>query len=141
QAPQLPGLIFPGGVVLGVAGLAIAGAAVAGRPRTVVLMFAAGTLALVVLVLRAQIVAGELFGWRGAADAIRTRLPVTTAVVFEAPEEYQIAGGLVFYLGRPIEWLEVPGFIPPTYLAGKLAGMFMPRAQFARRRVPDNTTA
>src|SRR5262245_861276 len=133
QAPQLPGLILPGGVMLVIAGLACAGAALAGRPRTVVLMFAASTLALLVLVLRAQILAGELFGWRGVADAIRTRLPATTAVVFEAPEEYQISGGLVFYLGRPIEWLEVPGFVPPTYLAGKLAGMFLPRAEFARR--------
>jgi len=54
--------------------------------------------------------------------------------VYEAPEEYQLVGGLVFYTGRRITLLEPPGgFIPPTYLAGQMQGMFLARSEFERR--------
>ncbi len=53
--------------------------------------------------------------------------------MFESPEEYQIVGGLVFYSGRRIHMLEPPGFIPPTYLEGKTAEMFLRRADFEHR--------
>jgi hypothetical protein len=54
-------------------------------------------------------------------------------VVFEAPQEYQIVGGLAYYANRPITLLAVPGFVPPTYLADAAATMFLPRPEFERR--------
>jgi hypothetical protein len=44
-----------------------------------------------------------------------------------------VVGGLAFYTGRRITLLEVPGFVPPTYLSGKSHAMFLPRDEFQRR--------
>jgi hypothetical protein len=54
-------------------------------------------------------------------------------IVFEAPEEYQLVGGLAYYTRRRITLLEPPGFVPPTYLAGRTEEMFLPRPAFERR--------
>src|SRR5262245_20403280 len=44
-----------------------------------------------------------------------------------------LVGGLAYYTGRRITLLEPPGFVPPTYLAGRSGGMFLSRAAFERR--------
>ena len=75
---------------------------------------------------------GPLFSWQPVAAALATT-PAGTDVVFEAPEEYQIVGGLAFYARRRITLLEPPGFVPPTYLAGHTREMFLARAAFERR--------
>jgi hypothetical protein len=67
------------------------------------------------------------------AARIAPQLGPDTTVVFEAPEEYQLVGGLSFYLRRRVVLLEPPGFVPPTYLAGQLARVFQDRAAFAAR--------
>ena len=54
-------------------------------------------------------------------------------IVFEAPMEYQLVGGLAYYTGRRITLLEPPGFVPPTYLARQAGAMFLPRADLERR--------
>src|SRR5262249_59095048 len=42
-------------------------------------------------------------------------------------------GGLAYYTGRRITLLEPPGFVPPTYLAGRSGGGFLSRAALQRR--------
>ena len=44
-----------------------------------------------------------------------------------------LVGGLAYYTGRRITLLEPPGFVSPTYLAGRSGGMFLSRAAFERR--------
>jgi hypothetical protein len=73
-----------------------------------------------------------LFSWRPVARALAA-VPPDVEIVFEAPEEYQLVGGLAFYTGRPITLLAIPGFVPPTYLAADVRHMFLPRDEFARR--------
>jgi hypothetical protein len=60
-------------------------------------------------------------------------LPVGIEVAFEAKEEYQLVGGLAYYLGRHVTLLEFPGFVPPTYLQSHFRSMFLPPEQFLER--------
>ena len=84
---------------------------------------------LVGIVLRAEVAAEPLFSWRPVANVLNASVSPETEIVFEAPEEYQLVGGLAFYTGRRITLLEPPvRFIPPTYLAGRTDEMFLPRA-------------
>jgi hypothetical protein len=63
-----------------------------------------------------------------------------TEIVFEAPLEYQLVAGLVFYTGRRVTLLEPPGFVPPAYLQPEMVGMFLfapgIRAALGGRRGP-----
>jgi 4-amino-4-deoxy-L-arabinose transferase-like glycosyltransferase len=77
--------------------------------------------------------AEPMFSWKPVAELIRARTPAGTEIVFEAPEEYQLVGGLAFYAGRRITLIEPPGWVPPTYLDGQLGGMFTERAQIEAR--------
>jgi hypothetical protein len=86
-----------------------------------------------VIVLRAETIAEPLFSWRPVARAIAAAVPPDVDVAFEAPEEYQLVGGLVFYTGRRITLLRPPGFVPPTYLVGQVDAMFVDREEFERR--------
>ncbi|TMA37990.1 MAG: hypothetical protein E6J79_08550 [Deltaproteobacteria bacterium] len=95
-------------------------------------MLAATGAAGAAVVVRAEVVVGPLFSWQPVAAALATT-PAGTDVVFEAPEEYQIVGGLAFYARRRITLLEPPGFVPPTYLAGQTDDMFVSRTELARR--------
>jgi hypothetical protein len=96
-----------------------------------VLAFA--TVPLVVIVLRAEVEAEPLFSWRPAAHALVTAVPADAEIVFEAPEEYQLVGGLAYYTERRITLLAPPGFVPPTYLAAHMDDMFLARETFVRR--------
>jgi 4-amino-4-deoxy-L-arabinose transferase-like glycosyltransferase len=51
-------------------------------------------------------------------------------IAYEAGEEYQLCGGLNFYLRRRLLLLEPPGFIPPTYLQGHMEELFIPPERF-----------
>jgi hypothetical protein len=87
---------------------------------------------------RALVIATPLFSWKPAAAAIRAAGVPDAEIVFEAPIEYQLVGGLAFYLGRSVTLLEpAAGFVPPTYLVGRMEGMFLPRAAFAARWAQD----
>src|SRR6185503_15589377 len=84
-------------------------------------------------VLRAEVEAEPLFSWRPVARALARAVPPDVPIVFEAPEEYQLVGGLVFYTRRRIELLAPPGFVPPTYLNGAVRDMFVARPVFEAR--------
>jgi 4-amino-4-deoxy-L-arabinose transferase-like glycosyltransferase len=133
DAPQLASLIVPAGVVLLLMGAAGTVGAVGRRGGVVLGAVGVGTAVMLVIVTVAQAGTETTFSWRPMARAIAAQVPPTTSVVFEAPQEYQIVGGLVFYTGRRITLLAPPGFVPPTYLATLASDMFLPRAEFMRR--------
>jgi 4-amino-4-deoxy-L-arabinose transferase-like glycosyltransferase len=133
QAPGLMALIVPASLAVGVAGVLLAGAALARSATAVVAAVAVGTVPLLAILVRALIEAEALFSWRPMARAL-ARVPVETEVVFQAPVEYQIVGALDFYLGRSVTMLEpAVGFTPPTYLEGRMQGMFISRDELDRR--------
>jgi 4-amino-4-deoxy-L-arabinose transferase-like glycosyltransferase len=134
QVPELLGLVRPAAVVVLLVGVLAALASVRRRAGLLVASLAIGMVPLVAIVLRAEVAAEPLFSWRPVARALAASVSPETEIVFEAPEEYQLVGGLVFYTGRRITLLEPPaGFIPPTYLAGQMQGMFLARHDFERR--------
>lgn len=135
QVPAFGELVLPAAAAVFVGGLGVLAATVVRRAAVVVigLTTVAGPMAAIVVV--AMMVAEPLFSWKPVGTLVRERVPPEVEVVFESPEEYQLVGGLVFYSGRRITLLEVPGFIPPTYLEPHVAGMFLPRRELERRWV------
>ncbi|HZP40628.1 MAG TPA: hypothetical protein VFD84_03850, partial [Candidatus Binatia bacterium] len=134
QVPSLLALALPAAAVVVVTGLGMVFAATARRPAVLVGVLAAAMLPAAAIVLRAEVDAEPLFSWRPVARALGGAASADTEIVFEAPDEYQLVGGLAYYTGRRITLLEPPGgFVPPTYLAGQMDGMFLSRAAFARR--------
>ncbi len=132
EVPALVDLTVPAGIVLLGGGFALAIGVARRLPRLALGALALGAAAIAAVLLRAEVLAEPLFSWRPVARALG-RVPAETEIVFEAPEEYQLVGGLAYYTGRRIALLEVPGFVPPTYLAGQVDHMFLPRAEFVRR--------
>lgn len=53
-----------------------------------------------------------------------------STLAYDAGEEYQLCGGLNFYLRRRLLLLKPPGFIPPTYLRGEVNRLFTERDRF-----------
>ncbi len=133
QAPELLALAVPAGAVFAAAGMLLAIAALWRRPEWLVGALALATVPMLVIVLRAEVEAEPLFSWRPLARVLAAAVPPDVEVVFEAPEEYQLVGGLAYYARRRIDLLEPPRFVPPTYLAGTTGDMFLSRAAFERR--------
>ncbi len=71
--------------------------------------------------------------WKPVTDAIAGNMPSETEIAFEAPDEYQVVGGLAYHAGRYITLLEPPGFVPPTFLAGETDDVFIDRDELQRR--------
>jgi len=132
QAPELSRLMWLAGALMVMAGGGIVLAASRRDGSALFLLLAVTGAAAAVVVVRAEVVVGPLFSWQPVA-AVLARTPPGTDVVFEAPEEYQIVGGLAYYTRRRITLLEPPGFVPPTYLAGHTDDMFVSRTELGRR--------
>jgi len=133
QVPELVSLATPAAAAVAVAGGLAAVAAFRRRADWMVATLALSVVPLVLIVLRAEVVAEPLFSWRPLARELVSRTSPDTEIVFEAPEEYQLVGGLVFYGGRPVTLLRPAGFVPPTYLDGKVEEMFVARSAFESR--------
>jgi len=133
QVPAFGDLALPAAAIVFASGLGLVLAAMHRRAAAVTASLSAMALLLAAVVVTAMILAEPLFSWKPAGILIRDRVPAEVEVVFESPEEYQLVGGLVFYAGRRITLLELPGFIPPTYLEPHVDGMFLSRAEFVRR--------
>ena len=133
QVPGFLALVMPAAAALCVAGGLVFFATLRRRADWLATALAVSIVPIVVIVLRAEVEAEPLFSWKPLARTLVARVPADTPVVFEAPEEYQLVGGLAYYSGRPIALLRPPGFVPPTYLAGKVDEMFVSRADFERR--------
>jgi 4-amino-4-deoxy-L-arabinose transferase-like glycosyltransferase len=130
--PALLSLVAPAGVLLLGAGGLVTLTARARRARLLPIAMGLGMLPLAAIVLVAERTVEPLFSWRMVAETITARAP-DVEVAFEAPNEYQLVGGLVFYRGRNVTLLEPPGFTPPTYLEDHMATMFEKREAFERR--------
>ena len=133
QTPGLLPLVPPASVLACAIGVAVVSAVGRRSVDGVVLACIAGMVPFAAILVRAMIEAEALFSWRPVA-AVLDRLPLDTEIVFEAPIEYQIVGGLVFYAGRHITMLEPRGgYTPPTYLEGRMQGVFISRAELESR--------
>jgi 4-amino-4-deoxy-L-arabinose transferase-like glycosyltransferase len=73
-----------------------------------------------------------LFSWRPFARTIRESIPSGTPIFFRATDEYQLCGGLDYYTGRYAEILAPPGWVPPTFLAGRTDRLLTPRSELER---------
>jgi len=131
--PGLLALVPPAATVLATAGVLAAFAAARRRPGVLVGTLAAVAVSFAVIVVRAEVAAEPFFSWRPLARALEAAVPADTEVVFEAPEEYQLVGGLAYYTRRRVTLLEPPGFVAPAYLAGRTDEVFLSRANFAQR--------
>jgi 4-amino-4-deoxy-L-arabinose transferase-like glycosyltransferase len=133
QAPGLMALVAPASQVACWAGLVFVGAGLARNATAIVAAAVAGITPFLAILIHALIAAEALFSWRPVARALE-RVPPATEIVFQAPVEYQIVGGLDFYLGRAVTMLEpAGGFTPPTYLQGYTKDMFITRDELDRR--------
>src|SRR5207249_8454183 len=92
----------------------------------------AGTAALLVVVQVAHERVEALFSWRPFAQMIHDRAPNGARVFFRASDEYQLCGGLEYYLRQPLDLLAPPGWVPPTFLAGRTERLFTSPAELAR---------
>jgi 4-amino-4-deoxy-L-arabinose transferase-like glycosyltransferase len=133
QSPGLLSFVPLAGAVFAAMGATMAFAA--GRRQAGFLVGALG-LAMIpfsAIIVRAEAEAEPLFSWRLPARAVMSAAGPHTEIVFEAPREYQLVAGLVFYSGRRVTLLDPPGFVPPDYLKPAMDGMFLSREEFARR--------
>jgi len=71
-----------------------------------------------------------LFSWRPFARLIREAAPNESRVFFRAEDEYQLCGGLNYYLEQRVDLLAPPGWVPPTFLADRTDRLFTPRVEF-----------
>lgn len=71
--------------------------------------------------------------WRPLTAKLRALASPGSIVLFEAPQEYQLCGGLNFYLRRRISLLEPPEFVPPPYLRPYMGDLFWRRDRLATR--------
>ena len=133
QAPELLAIAPTAAAVVALGGALAAAAAIRRRPDWLVGTLTVSVVPLVLVLLRAEVLAEPIFSWRPLARALTASVPADTEIVFEAPEEYQLVGGLVFYTRRPVTLLRPPGFVPPTYLVGKVEAMFLTRDAFESR--------
>jgi len=102
------------------------------RTRLAMGIGVAGTAALLFVVQLAHERAEALFSWRPFAEIIHTRAPNGARVFFRASDEYQLCGGLEYYLRQPLDLLAPPGWVPPTFLAGRTERLFTSPAELAR---------
>jgi putative intracellular protease/amidase len=134
DAPDLASLPRATGAVLLGGGLVTSAALLAGRGGVAFGTFVATTVAFDAVVVTSLASVTPLLSWRPVAAVIAERVDRRAEVVFEAPVEYQLVGGLDFYLERDVTLLEpAAGFVPPTYLEAYVEGMFVGREEFERR--------
>ena len=141
RASPLTALVRPVGVGLTALGVVLAATAWRRHALAFVTALGVGSVVTIPIIVRAHVLAEPLFSWKPVAQAIEERLPEGIEVAFEAKEEYQLVGGLAYYLGRHVTLLELPGFFPPTYLESHFRSMFLPRERFLERWHAGEPTA
>src|SRR5207247_1175899 len=102
------------------------------RTRLAMGIGVAGTAMLLVVVQVAHERTEALFSWRPFAEMIHARAPDGARVFFRASDEYQLCGGLEYYLRQPLDLLAPSGWVPPTFLAGRAERLFTSPAELAR---------
>ncbi|HYY05788.1 MAG TPA: glycosyltransferase family 39 protein [Candidatus Limnocylindria bacterium] len=102
------------------------------RTRLAMGIGVAGTAALLFVVQVAHERTEALFSWRPFAEMIHARAPQGARVFFRASDEYQLCGGLEYYLRQPLDLLAPPGWVPPTFLVGRTERLFTSSAELER---------
>ena len=74
-----------------------------------------------------------LFSWRPFARLIKETVPTGSRVFFRAEDEYQLCGGLNYYLQQRIDVLAPPDWTPPTFLSGRTDRLFTAREELAEQ--------
>jgi 4-amino-4-deoxy-L-arabinose transferase-like glycosyltransferase len=133
QVPAVLDLALPAALTLTATGAGVIVGAAQRRVSVAAAAIALGMVPMIAIVLRAQAGTEAVFSWRPVARALVASVPPETEIVFEAPDEYQLVGGLAYYTQRRIALLRPPGWVAPTYLEPHVAGMFLDRDEFARR--------
>jgi len=128
SASALVPLVRPALVGFGSALLAAAAFAAFRRAGLATAAVLSGAVAVLVCVQLAHERVEPLFSWRPFAAAVRRDAP-EARVFFRAEDEYQLCGGLDYYLRRNVALLAPPGWVPPTFLAGRTDRLFTPRAE------------
>jgi 4-amino-4-deoxy-L-arabinose transferase-like glycosyltransferase len=132
--PTLPGygleeLVRPAALTVAVGLLGVALLFMRRRNRAVFGVGVATAVALLPFVQIAHERVEPLFSWRPFAHLIRETAPEGSRVFFRAEDEYQLCGGLNYYLGRRIDLLAPPGWVPPTFLVHYVDSLFTPRSE------------
>jgi hypothetical protein len=133
EIPELTGVVTPVSLAFLAGGMLLLLAVRRRSARGALAGMMLAALPLAVIAVRAEVAMEPLLSWRPLVRAVLDRTPPSAGIIFEAPEEYQVVGGLAFYTGREITLLEVPGFVPPTYLSEERRAMFLPRDELQRR--------
>ncbi len=123
-------LVRPAMLTLGVGLLGFALLLTRQRNRIALWVGAATAVALLPFVQIAHERVEPLFSWRPFARLIRETAPEGSRVFFRAEDEYQLCGGLNYYLEQHVDLLAPTGWVPPTFLAGRTDRLFTPRTEF-----------
>jgi 4-amino-4-deoxy-L-arabinose transferase-like glycosyltransferase len=124
-AVALESLARPALLIAGAGLLAIAALFVRRRPAAALAAGAAVSGALIVVVQLAHERVEPLFSWRPIAMRIASERPGGARVFFRASDEYQLCGGLAYYLGgQRLDLLMPPGWMAPTFLGGRVERLF-----------------
>src|SRR5262249_54153593 len=59
--------------------------------------------------------------------------PAGSRVFFRAEDEYQLCGGLNYYLQQRLDVLAPPGWTPPTFLTDRTDRLFTPREELVQQ--------
>jgi len=125
-------LVRPTAAAAGAGLLTVALLLAARRERLAVATVAATAVALLAVVQIAHERVEALFSWRPFARIIERTANPGARIFFRASDEYQLCGGLEYYGVRRLELLAPPGWVPPTFLAGRTDRLFTPAAELER---------
>ena len=126
----LDALMRPTALTLAVGLLGLALLLAGQRPRSALGVGVATAIALLSFVQIAHERLEPLFSWRPFARLIREAALDGNRVFFRAADEYQLCSGLNYYMGRRVDLLAPPGWVPPAFLAHRTDRLFTPRAEF-----------
>jgi 4-amino-4-deoxy-L-arabinose transferase-like glycosyltransferase len=116
--------------VLGAGLLGLASLLALGHPRGGLALAVCTAAALLPLVQLGHERVESLFSWKPFAEMVNDAGPRDERIFFRASDEYQLCGGLEYYVGRRLDLLAPPGWVPPTFLEGRTQRLFTPVSDF-----------
>ncbi len=114
-------------IILSSAAAAAAVLAGLGRRNLMAAALSLGFLAIVPYFLDGLTLVAKINSSAPLAAELAPLLTAPVRVVYEAPIEYQNCAGFNFYLGRRLDLLAHPDFVPPPYLAAYVDDLYLSR--------------